>query len=60
VLGNQRIIPNVWRGIIDTRAPRLTLVADPTGNVSSNGRRFELGAFKISWPGSGGAFLLLR
>lgn len=42
VVGNQRIISDVWNGVIDTRAPRLELTATPTGVVSGNGRRHEV------------------
>ncbi|MCB0159886.1 MAG: hypothetical protein KDD83_17265, partial [Caldilineaceae bacterium] len=30
-LGNRRTSPNLWRGVIDTRAPRVTLEATHTG-----------------------------
>jgi len=40
-LGNQAVSANAWRGIVDTRAPRLTLVAEPTGNVARKGSALE-------------------
>lgn len=41
-LGNQAVRPNVWRGIIDTTAPRLELSVDPTGETHTGGTRFEV------------------
>jgi hypothetical protein len=31
MLGNRRITPNLWRGVIDTTAPRLVMTGTPTG-----------------------------
>ena len=41
-LGNQAVRPNIWRGVIDTKAPRLTLAAEPTGETHTGGTRFEV------------------
>ena len=40
--GNQAVTSSVWRGIIDNRAPRVTFEIEPTGNVHTNGKRFEI------------------
>ena len=42
-VGNQAVRPNVWRGVIDTTAPRLVLSAEPTGATHTGGTRFEVG-----------------
>ncbi|WP_436796351.1 LamG-like jellyroll fold domain-containing protein [Actinospongicola halichondriae] len=41
-LGNQAVRPNVWRGVIDTTAPRLVLDAAATGELHTGGTRFEV------------------
>lgn len=33
MLGNRSVTPKLWRGVIDTRAPQVTLTARPTGAV---------------------------
>lgn len=33
MLGNRAVTAKVWRGVIDTRAPRMVLTAQPTGAV---------------------------
>ncbi len=42
VLGNEKVLTNVWRGNVDTTAPRVTLTAVPTGIVRSGGTHVEL------------------
>ena len=45
MLGNRRITPNVWRGMIDTTDPRLVMTAAATGAsfIDSSGvRRYEV------------------
>ena len=46
MLGNVSLIGNVWRGLIDTRAPRLTLTAKATGasylDPATNTRRYAI------------------
>ena len=42
VLGNEFIAESVWSGIVDTRAPRLTLDVDPTGRNALNGGIFAV------------------
>jgi hypothetical protein len=42
VLGNELITGGVWSGIVDTKAPVITLVAEPTGAVARNGRFFAV------------------
>ena len=45
MLGNRRITPNSWRGLIDTTAPRVTMGVDVTGAsfVEQSGvRRYEV------------------
>ncbi|TDT18452.1 concanavalin A-like lectin/glucanase superfamily protein [Ilumatobacter fluminis] len=41
-LGNRAVRPNVWRGVIDTTAPRLVSSATPTGSTHTGGTRFEV------------------
>ena len=42
VLGNEFIAESLWSGIVDTRAPRLTLDVDPTGRNALNGGIFAV------------------
>ncbi|RIK36526.1 MAG: hypothetical protein DCC55_27010 [Chloroflexi bacterium] len=46
MLGNVSLIGNVWRGLIDTRTPRLTLTAKATGasylDPATNTRRYAI------------------
>jgi hypothetical protein len=42
VLGNELITGGVWSGIVDTKAPVVTLVAEPTGAAARNGRFFAV------------------
>ncbi|MEI8239500.1 MAG: LamG-like jellyroll fold domain-containing protein [Actinomycetota bacterium] len=42
-LGNQMVSRRVWSGIIDTRAPRLSLTASPTGRRLRSGTQVEIG-----------------
>jgi hypothetical protein len=39
VADNVNLIPNAWRGVIDTRAPRVVLTVTPTGATYSEGNR---------------------
>ena len=41
-LGNVRIDDRVWSGIVDTRAPRLSLTIDPTGRERLKAERVEV------------------
>jgi len=41
--GNEQVTDRVWSGIIDTRAPRLTLTVTPTGKVRPRANRYEIG-----------------
>jgi Ca2+-binding RTX toxin-like protein len=45
-LGNRDLTPNVWHGIIDTLAPRVTIAATPTGqqfyDTRQNVTRYEI------------------
>jgi len=45
-LGNRDLTPNVWHGIIDTLAPRVTIAATPTGeqfyDTGQNVTRYEI------------------
>jgi len=46
MLGNRDLTPNVWHGIIDTLAPRVTITATPTGqqffDTGQNLTRYEI------------------
>ncbi len=42
-LGNETVSRRVWSGIIDTRAPRLSLTATATGRTLQAGTRVEVG-----------------
>lgn len=46
MLGNRTLSPYVWRGMIDTQSPRVTITAQPTGNqyfnVAANAEQYEI------------------
>jgi hypothetical protein len=41
-LGQEAVETNVWRGIIDIRAPRIHLVGEQTGRTHQSGNRIEV------------------
>ena len=41
-LGNETLTRRVWSGIIDTKAPVLSLTASPTGKTIGNGKRVQI------------------
>lgn len=41
-VGNERITDRAWSGIVDTRAPRLSLTVTPTGKSRPKAQRYEI------------------